>query len=116
MRGEKEMDKKYFDAINGHSFTVRLGKRTYMVRAEARTYANKRMAIQYLTLDGEPFGTLTVNVPEAFIKNDEIIVRTTEENEQLAEAALKSGLFEDIGRRIPSGFIKLSVWRIKING
>lgn len=99
--------------IEGHSLTVVMFGETFHVHARVKQYPSKRLAIQYSMSDGEPFGILTVNVPEITnLMDDEIIVRTTEENEALAKAALATGIFTDTHRRIQSGFIQLSVWRI----
>jgi hypothetical protein len=75
-------------------------------------YANDRLAIQANCDDG-PYGKLTVNLPENQLGPNEIFVRTTEENERLAKAAMKTGLFEDTGKKLPSGFIKISIWKLK---
>jgi hypothetical protein len=75
-------------------------------------YSNDRLAIQANCDDGL-YGKLTVNLPESQLGANEIFVRTTEENEHLAKAAIKTGLFEDTGKKISSGFIKISIWRLK---
>jgi hypothetical protein len=108
------MDSKTISKVNGHKMKVRLNGKLYQVRAITKLYnKTKRLAIQYYTDEGEPFGMLTVNVPEMkILRDDEIIVRTTEECEALAKAALATGLFTDTGVKIKSGFIYLSIWRI----
>ena len=75
-----------------------------------------RRAIMLVGVDkcpGERIATLTVNIPEAEIADDEIIVKTWSENEGIAKDALASGLFEDTGRRIPTGFVEAQVWRVR---
>jgi hypothetical protein len=61
--------------------------------------------------DGEPWATLSVNIPGAPRETDEILVKTWSENEMLREPLLASGLFEDTGRRVPAGFAQAEVWR-----
>jgi len=63
--------------------------------------------------DGEEYGTLTVNMPEVPLDPGEIIIKTWSENEQMAKAALMSGLFRDTGKRVPTGFVQAHIWRIE---
>lgn len=62
---------------------------------------------------GEQIATLTVNIPGARIACDEFLVKTWSENEQIAADALASGLFEDTGRRIATGYVEAQVWKLK---
>jgi hypothetical protein len=94
--------------INGTEFSVG----NYQVTLHCGQYANGRLAIQANCDDG-PYGKLTVNLPDDPIGPREIFVRTTEENEYLAKAAMKTGLFEDTGKKVQSGFIEVSVWKLK---
>lgn len=79
-------------------------------------YDNGRQAIvvegrhQY---NGERIGTLTVNIPEATLGTGEVLVKTWSENERLAKDVLAAGLFEDTGRRVPTGWVEAEVWRWK---
>ena len=52
-------------------------------------------------------------MPNESIGPQEIFVRTTEENEHFAKAAMQTGLFEDTGKKVQSGWIKISVWKLK---
>lgn len=61
----------------------------------------------------EPFGNLTVNIPEAELEPGEICVRDWAENEMLAAVALETGLFEDTGKRVPTGYVTAPIWRVK---
>lgn len=65
----------------------------------------------FSTESGSPFGTLTSVVPTAVLDHDEVIVRTSSENEPLRQPLLDSGYFVDTGKRIPSGYIELEVWK-----
>ncbi|MBU9199825.1 hypothetical protein KTD31_00230 [Burkholderia multivorans] len=62
---------------------------------------------------GEPFGTLSKIVPGVKLDTDEVLMKTYAENEPYRQPLLDSGLFEDTGKRVPSGFIELEVWRRK---
>lgn len=63
--------------------------------------------------NGEPLATLSVNVEGAKLGEGEFIAKTWSENEEIAKAALDSGLFEDTGRRVPTGWVEAQVWRLK---
>lgn len=49
----------------------------------------------------------------ARIADDEFTVKSWSENEPLVAPMLATGLFEDTGRRIPSGYVEAPVWRLK---
>jgi hypothetical protein len=111
---------KIAEALVGKTMTVNLGGKKYDVHFRTSFYTlSKSPAIELVLADGEPFGTLTVNIPEALevhkekLGDMEIVVKTWSENEALAEAALKTGLFEDTGRRISTGFVLAQIWRVK---
>lgn len=61
----------------------------------------------------EPYSRLAVNVPQAEIGPHEFFARTYEENYELRGPLLASGLFEDTGKRIKSGFVSLELWRLR---
>lgn len=63
--------------------------------------------------NGEPLATLSVNVEGAKLGEGEFLAKTWSENEEIAKAALDSGLFEDTGRRVPTGWVEAQVWRFK---
>ena len=44
---------------------------------------------------------------------DEFTVKSWSENEPLVEPMLATGLFEDTGLRVPTGFVEAPVWRLK---
>ncbi|KVP65571.1 hypothetical protein WJ96_04175 [Burkholderia ubonensis] len=62
---------------------------------------------------GEPYGTLSKIVPGTKLGPGEVLIKTYEENQPFRQPLLDAGLFEDTGRRVPSGFIELEVWRRK---
>ena len=79
--------------------------------------AGGAIAIQLVDDDEpmEPIATFSTNlVPYgATVANDEFCVKTWSENEVLVAPMLATGLFEDTGRRVPSGYVVAPVWRIK---
>lgn len=62
----------------------------------------------------EAMATFSTNlVPYgAQVSIDEFCVKTWSENEVLVAPMLATGLFEDTGRRVPSGYVASPVWRI----
>ena len=63
--------------------------------------------------DGRPWGKLTVNLPDDPLEPGEFHVRSWDEGAELAAAAMATGLFLDTGKRVPTGWVQASVWRIK---
>jgi hypothetical protein len=83
-----------------------------MVEVIERIYGNGRTAILLVSAEnGQPVCTLTVNLPEKALQEGEFFVRVSEENADIAEEARESGLFEDTGRRVTTGFIQAEVWK-----
>lgn len=78
----------------------------------AEYFQNGRPAIQIVLEGGEPWGSLTVNLPGEGLEDGEFFVRAWGEGEGLARAALETGLFLDTGRRVRTGFVEASVWRL----
>ena len=64
---------------------------------------------------GEPYTDLSTNLRPygAQVADDELAVKTWSENEHVIEPMLKSGLFEDTGRRVQTGFAQAHIWRLK---
>lgn len=83
----------------------------------ARYPAGGAIAIQLVADDEptEPMATFSTNlVPGgAQVSCDEFCVKTWSENEALVAPMLSTGLFEDTGKRVPSGYVVSPVWRIK---
>jgi hypothetical protein len=91
-----------------------------LVVKSSSTYDNGRMAIELLTVDGEPYTTLSVNLPDEPDPNEGVVgpgglfyAKTWSENSLVREAALASGWFEDTGKRVPAGYAEAEVWRLK---
>ncbi len=85
-----------------------------LVQAVLCTYDNGATAIRLQSPDGEPVGTLSVNVPESAdqLADDEFFAKTYGENADFAQPALDSGLFEDTGRVVRAGYLCFPVWRV----
>ena len=78
--------------------------------------AGGAIAVQLVSNDEptEPLATFSTNlVPYgAQLSSDEFCVKTWSENEALVAPMLSTGLFEDTGKRVPSGYGVSPVWRI----
>ena len=74
-------------------------------------YANGAVGLVLHTQDGEPWTTLTTNIPGTVLADDEVLIKTYSENEELRQPALDTGLFLDTGRRVQAGFAEAEVWR-----
>jgi hypothetical protein len=79
--------------------------------------AGGAIAVQLVADDepAEPMATFSTNlVPYgAQVSCDEFCVKTWSENEVLVSPMLSTGLFEDTGKRVPSGYVVSPVWRVK---
>jgi hypothetical protein len=76
------------------------------------TYVDGRLAIVGTLEDGEPFATLTVNLPEEALEPGQFFAKTWSENEEFASICLASGLFTDTGVRAITGFVLAEVWAL----
>lgn len=74
--------------------------------------SNGRMSIRACNELGHPIGTLSHNVPNYHLDEDEVIVKTWLDNLDLSAAAMASGCFIDTGKRLlDGGAIEYQVWR-----
>ena len=75
-------------------------------------YTNSnRPAVQLIDeTEGCPFCMLSVNM-SAELGDEEFVVKDWSENEEVAVAALASGLFVDTGRKVQVGFVEAPIWR-----
>ena len=83
------------------------------LRVYSATYPNGRLAIALQSEDGMPYGTLSINVPDANLMPDEFIVPVRNLTPELLDAAKASKLFHDTGSTVSYGFVKNDpVWRL----
>lgn len=83
------------------------------LKIDVKQYSNGRPALQLVDEDGLPYAKLTVNIPEVDQGEEELFIKDWAENEFLANAAITSGLFEDTGKKIKTGFCETAIWIIK---
>lgn len=98
-------------------FSFDLYDTTYNVNVIKTKYTAGPIAICLIdSTTEEDVCTLSTNLhnPEYQLKENEFFAKTWSENEDIAKAALQTGLFEDTGVREPTGFVEAQVWRIKV--
>lgn len=77
------------------------------------TYSNKRTAIELIDAeDGMPIAMATVNIPDASIESDEVIIKNWSENEGIREALQVAGIIGPTLRKIPTGFVLATVHKL----
>ena len=104
--------------LDGFEFDVKAFGKEYRCFFRTAKYSHgNRLAIEALMCtDNSPFAFLTVNLPDNPLGEDEIFVKAWSENEEFSKSCLATGLFEDTGKRVPTGFVQAQVWRIKKGG
>lgn len=75
------------------------------------SYNNGRLALQLFSDMHGMIATLTVNLPEEHLEDGEFFVKGWSENEVIIPDVLASGVFEDTGKRVHTGYVRASVWK-----
>lgn len=75
-------------------------------------YVNGRIAIQITTEHGEPYCTLSSNVVEAVLLEDEFCVPSWNIPHEFLEKLLAVGIFQDTGKLFPTARVVAPVWRL----
>lgn len=75
-----------------------------------RYNADGSPAVQLYDSDG-PYTTFSVCVPGTALAPGELLAKTWGENMDLRAPMLATGLFQDTGRRVPTGHVNAEVWR-----
>ena len=82
----------------------------YTVRPEWGNYQNGMTALELIdTEDDEVVMVATVNIPDAQIEKDELIIKNYSENEGVLEALQKLGIIGPVLRTIRTGFVTCPV-------
>jgi len=82
------------------------------VQVVFRKYGNGRIGITLVDMDGVPFATGTVNVPEVDLAPDEVIIKDYSENAGIEAALEAAGLIEITERMVQAGFEICSVSKL----
>jgi|PlaIllAssembly_1097288.scaffolds.fasta_scaffold00432_2 hypothetical protein len=95
--------------LAGETMTIERGSYYH----PAHGFTGGGIALRIYDANGQPFLTLTTNIEGAVLFDGEFCVKTWSENEPYIADILASGLFEDTGRRVLTGFVEAPVWRMK---
>lgn len=108
------MKNKHIETLVGKVLKVNAFGSVYTTIFSVDYYRLTQKAAVELVMvdDGTPFCTLTCNIPGVELKDNEILVKTWSENEEVAACALTSGLFKDTGKRVPTGFVEAQIWEV----
>ena len=82
-----------------------------LLRIEETLYTNKTPCLLITDSSGSPYAKLTVALED---KNPEpgcYFIKAWSENTDIAEVLRKSGIFEDTGQRVATGYTNVEVWR-----
>jgi hypothetical protein len=86
---------------------------TYDVTLKFGKYSNGRTAIELIDCeDGFPLMTATVNLPDAEIQDDEVIIKNYSENEGVLEFLIKNEIVSPPTRTIPTGWVTCQVVKL----
>jgi hypothetical protein len=87
--------------------------RSWACRLEFARYGNGRTALRLLDeRDGGVVAIATVNVREAALGPDEVLVKDYSENEGMLEVLTRHGVVEATGRVVPTGYANAHVCRL----
>lgn len=88
---------------------------SYEIHPEIATYAGGRTAI-CLWMEGEygpePFGKVTINMPEVHLNPGEVLVKDWAENEVIFSTLVEFGWLIPTGREVISGWVAPAVCRL----
>lgn len=74
------------------------------------TYPNGRTAIQLVDAeDQSPIAVATVNIPEAPLKENQVLIKDYSENQGILDVLVKAGIVKDLNQWVPSGHITADV-------
>lgn len=90
-----------------------LGKPVQLELVDHNYTDNGRRAIEAIS-DGEPFGMVTVNIPEANLAPDEVCVKVWSENAYWVPQLLAKlkDKFVPTGREVRTGYVSAPVYKI----
>jgi len=78
------------------------------------SYGNGRTAISLDEVGtGEPIAVASVNLPDATINEDEVIIKNWSENEGVLEALVEAGIVTPL-RKLFTGFVQADVCKLNV--
>lgn len=86
---------------------------TYQVTLKFGKYSNKRTAIELIdSEDGCPVMVATVNMPDAELQPDEVIIKNYSENEGVLDFLIENGIVGKPIRMVSSGWVTCPVVKL----
>ena len=64
-------------------------------------------------ITGERISVLTVNMPEIHNKENQFLIKTWSENEEIARDVFNTSLFINTGTTVPTGYTQAQIWKLK---
>jgi hypothetical protein len=77
-----------------------------------RQYDNGRVALQLVDEEG-PVATATVNLPDAELGKNEVLVKNWSENQGMLDALVAARVVKPTGKTIRSGFVEVPVCELQ---
>lgn len=87
--------------------------KSYDVWLEQHKYANGRTALVLMDEEGQ-VACATVNLHEHDLQPGEIFVKTWSENDEMLDFLLTNRIVSDMGRDVPTGFVKARVCKLLV--
>lgn len=87
----------------------------YLCTIHKFRYSNNNLALMLRDAnDGSPITKATINIPQAELKVDEVIIKDYAENEGLLDVLVKEGIVESPHDFYQAGYVKVPICKIKI--
>lgn len=81
--------------------------------AFSRYQSDDSIAMFLMEKHGQMYTKVTVCIPGTKLdKNNEVIIKTWTENEGLLKVLIDSGIVEDTGKKIPTGYVEATLCRL----
>lgn len=93
--------------------TIRVYGHVLGIRCEH--YNNGRPALVLTDHEGI-FAVVSVNIPEIALGPEEFLMKFYSENAAFEEPLRATGLFEDTGKRVSSGYVAIPIWQLSEEG
>lgn len=90
---------------NQPTIKINLWGEDFYLMPELGVYSNARLAVSFTDVNGEPFGTVTVNMPHDHLNDGEVAVKDWAENEPIVAQLIEAGWLVSTGRELSSGFV-----------
>ena len=97
-------------------YTITLGNHTYNAFIKLNKYTNGRIQMQLLDAeDGSPVTTLTVNLPDEPMSEDEAAIKNYSENAGVISFLRENDLVTEIKRVVKSGYVNIPIVKLNLD-